>query len=96
MTGELVFGYLQHHGYWDTAAAVARDVLGGAAAVSQQDVQNMQAGCGCRCWVLGGLMPDVAGCSCVSWLLYEDVAGGLDTYVERMINEWIDEVIANC
>ncbi|KAI3427988.1 hypothetical protein D9Q98_006376 [Chlorella vulgaris] len=42
VTGELVFGYLQHHGYWDTAAAVARDVLGGAAAVSQQDVQNMQ------------------------------------------------------
>ncbi|EFN58155.1 hypothetical protein CHLNCDRAFT_34313, partial [Chlorella variabilis] len=40
--GELVFGYLQHHGHWDTAAAVARDVLGGSAAVRQQDVQDMQ------------------------------------------------------
>ena len=44
--GELVFGYLQHHGHWDTAAAVARDVLGGSAAVRQQDVQDMQVGCG--------------------------------------------------
>ena len=40
--GELVFGYLQHHGYWDSAATVARDVLGGAVAVSPQDVQDMQ------------------------------------------------------
>ena len=38
--GELVFGYLQHHGYWETAAAVARDVLGGAAIVSQADVAD--------------------------------------------------------
>ncbi|KAL4429173.1 hypothetical protein ABPG77_010152 [Micractinium sp. CCAP 211/92] len=40
--GELVFGYLRHHGHWDTAAAVARDVLGGAVAVEQQDVADMQ------------------------------------------------------
>ena len=46
ITGELVFGYLAHQGHWDTAAAVARDVLGGAVAVSQQDVQDMQVGRG--------------------------------------------------
>ncbi|PRW56754.1 Ran-binding 10 [Chlorella sorokiniana] len=42
ITGELVFGYLAHQGHWDTAAAVARDVLGGTVAVAQQDVQDMQ------------------------------------------------------
>jgi hypothetical protein len=46
-----VFGYLQHHGYWDSAAAVARDVLGGAVAVSPQDVQDMQVGC-CGQWLV--------------------------------------------
>ncbi|KAL4443421.1 hypothetical protein ABPG75_011158 [Micractinium tetrahymenae] len=40
--GELVFGYLRHHGHWDTAAAVARDLLGGAVSVEQQDVADMQ------------------------------------------------------
>lgn len=44
ITGELVFGYLAHQGHWDTAAAVARDVLGGTVAVAQQDVQDMQVG----------------------------------------------------
>ena len=32
--GELVFEYLKHHGHWESAAAVARDVLGGSAEVS--------------------------------------------------------------
>lgn len=40
--GELVFGYLRHQGHWDTAAAVARDVLGGGVAVSAQEVEEMQ------------------------------------------------------
>ena len=31
--GELVFEYLKHHGHWESAAAVARDVLGGASEV---------------------------------------------------------------
>lgn len=33
LMGELLFGYLVHHAYWDTAAAVARDMLEGAAEV---------------------------------------------------------------
>lgn len=32
--GELVFHYLSHHGHWETATAVARDVLGGCVDVS--------------------------------------------------------------
>jgi hypothetical protein len=44
LVGELVFGYLRHHGHWDSAAAVARDVLGGAVAVSPRDVQDMRVG----------------------------------------------------
>lgn len=31
--GELVFEYLKHHGHWEAAAAVARDVLGGGSEV---------------------------------------------------------------
>ena len=38
--GELVYGYLQHHGHWETAAAVGRDVLGGAVSVSQADIAD--------------------------------------------------------
>lgn len=33
VVGELVFNYLTHHGHWDTAASVARDVLGGTTSV---------------------------------------------------------------
>ena len=33
VVGELVFRYLTHHGHWESAAAVARDMLGGGAAV---------------------------------------------------------------
>ena len=40
LMGELVFGYLQHHGHWETAAAVGRDVLGGAVSVSQADIAD--------------------------------------------------------
>ena len=46
LLGELVFGYLQHHGHWETAAAVGRDVLGGAVSVSQADVADARR-CGC-------------------------------------------------
>lgn len=35
LVGELVFEYLTHHGHWDTAAAVAKDVLGGAVTVPE-------------------------------------------------------------
>ena len=35
VVGELVFHYLSHHGYWESAAAVARDVLGGKVDVSK-------------------------------------------------------------
>ena len=34
LMGELLFGYLVHHAYWDTAAAVARDLLDGKAQVA--------------------------------------------------------------
>jgi hypothetical protein len=63
--GELVFGYLQHHGYWDSAAAVARDVLGGAVAVSPQDVQDMQVGCCAE--AADGWLP-MAGCPLLALL----------------------------
>lgn len=33
IVGHLIFQYLTHHGYWDSAAAVARDVLGGGAEI---------------------------------------------------------------
>lgn len=66
ITGELVFGYLAHQGHWDTAAAVARDVLGGAVAVSQQDVQDMQVGgwwsCGAQLFSSPGLLSRARCC----------------------------------
>ncbi|KAK9834310.1 hypothetical protein WJX81_005519 [Elliptochloris bilobata] len=43
LLGELVFGYLQHHGHWETAAAVGRDVLGGAVSVSQADIADARS-----------------------------------------------------
>ncbi|GAB4824065.1 hypothetical protein N2152v2_011111 [Parachlorella kessleri] len=42
LVGQLVFDYLCHYGHWETAAAVGRDVLGGAVEVSQQAVEEMQ------------------------------------------------------
>lgn len=33
IVGRLIFNYLTHHGYWDSAEAVARDVLGGGAEI---------------------------------------------------------------
>ena len=33
VVGHLVFEYLKHHGHWDSAAAVSKDVLGGATEV---------------------------------------------------------------
>ena len=33
LVGQLVFDYLCHYGHWETAAAVGRDVLGGAVEV---------------------------------------------------------------
>ena len=35
LIGKLIFEYCTHHGYWDTAALVARDALCGAAGVSE-------------------------------------------------------------
>ncbi|KAL6782095.1 hypothetical protein ACKKBF_B10635 [Auxenochlorella protothecoides x Auxenochlorella symbiontica] len=35
VVGRLVFNYCTHHGLWDTASLVARDVLAGAVAVSE-------------------------------------------------------------
>eukprot|EP00887_Chlorella_sp_A99_P006148 scaffold22.g6148.t1 len=42
LCGELVFGFLCHHGHWASAAAVAHDVLGGAVQVAPQDVASMR------------------------------------------------------
>ncbi len=39
--GELVFNYLLHHSYFDTAAVVARDLLDGTVAVSREDVEEV-------------------------------------------------------
>lgn len=41
--GELVFGYLMHHGHWESATAVAKDVLGGGAEVPATARQEAQA-----------------------------------------------------
>ena len=38
----LVFGYLTHNGFSDTAAVVARDVLAGTVEVSASDVEEVQ------------------------------------------------------
>ncbi len=38
----LVFGYLTHNGFSDTAAVVARDVLAGTVQVSASDVEEVQ------------------------------------------------------
>jgi hypothetical protein len=38
----LVFGYLTHNGFSDTAAVVARDVLAGTVEVSTSDVEEVQ------------------------------------------------------
>jgi hypothetical protein len=40
--GEIVFNYLLHHSYFDTAAVVARDLLDGAAVVSPKDVEDVK------------------------------------------------------
>jgi hypothetical protein len=42
VAGELIFNYLRHNGHWETAAAVGRDVLGGAVEVSSHEVTDMQ------------------------------------------------------
>ena len=41
--GELVFDYLDHHGYWETASLVAEDVLRGKTRVSQSSKEESKA-----------------------------------------------------
>jgi Ran-binding protein 9/10 len=43
VVGELVFEYLKHHGHWESAAAVAKDVLGGASEVPASARQEAAA-----------------------------------------------------
>ena len=40
--GELLFGYMLHNGYWETAAAVARDMLEGTVQVQPKDIQEVK------------------------------------------------------
>ena len=42
LMGELLFGYMVHNGYWDTAAAVARDMLEGTVQVQPKDIQEVK------------------------------------------------------
>ena len=39
--GELIFGFMVHHAYWETAAAVARDMLAGTVHVQPKDIQEV-------------------------------------------------------
>ena len=39
--GELIFGYMVHHAYWESAAAVARDMLAGTVHVQPKDIQEV-------------------------------------------------------
>jgi Ran-binding protein 9/10 len=36
--GEILFDYLKHHGYWESASAVARDILGGTVQVPMDEI----------------------------------------------------------
>ena len=40
--GELIFGFMVHHAYWETAAAVARDMLAGTVHVQPKDIQEVR------------------------------------------------------
>lgn len=40
--GELIFGYMSHHAYWDTAAVIARDMLEGTVHVAPKEVQEVK------------------------------------------------------
>ena len=40
--GELIFGYMSHHAYWDTAAVIARDMLEGTVQVAPKEVQEVK------------------------------------------------------
>ncbi len=40
--GELIFGYMSHHAYWDTAAVIARDMLEGTVHVALKEVQEVK------------------------------------------------------
>ena len=39
--GELIFGYMVHHAYWESAAAVAQDMLAGTVHVQPKDIQEV-------------------------------------------------------
>ena len=55
LMGELLFGYLVHHAYWETAAAVARDLLDGKVKVSDRScpwARPQQAVRAARCSVV--------------------------------------------
>jgi len=52
--GQLVFDYLNHHGYWDTAAAVAEDILSGRASVSESSKEESLALCAVTDFVMAG------------------------------------------
>ena len=51
---ELVFDYLQHHGYWETAEIVGRDILKGGRAVSEAAKEESTALCGVTEFVMQG------------------------------------------
>ncbi|CAK0783650.1 hypothetical protein CVIRNUC_006849 [Coccomyxa viridis] len=42
LMGELIFGFMVHHAYWETAAAVARDMLAGTVHVQPKDIQEVK------------------------------------------------------
>lgn len=42
LMGELLFGYMVHNGYWETAAAIGRDMLDGTVQVQPKDIQEVK------------------------------------------------------
>lgn len=52
--GQLVFDYLNHHGYWETATAVAEDILSGKASVSESSKEESLALCAVTDFVMAG------------------------------------------
>ena len=54
--GHIIFSHLALHGYWGSAAAVARDMLGGSVVVAPSKVQEFEARLRVREAIVGGDM----------------------------------------